>query len=367
MSRSCFVCTTPYQIIASFTIAYYEKSISDIVIIPQFQNAYLYAKRIYETKVFNKEIVSDFEKINRYKKNKFKWMVWAGILNNYLRVQKTIPFYLGNTSYSTIFISSQAIVGRLISLYFQKKGAEIIFFDDGEGSYDDYKIYETQVIDRYIRKLLFGRQSIKLSYKRKLYCPELYEMTFGKYNSISAIPNWSKDRMLLNKINFISGYSDDIEISHKYVLLDTIPDEVFNLEEQKKYQKFIEICMDLLGEELLIKKHPRDNRKYKNSGAVYQQTSIPFEVICANSNLENKVLIAASSSAVLMPKLLFDMEPVVILLHHITGMRLGEEEKREIIISYIKNMYRDKTKFIVPETLEEFIEIIKMLKNKGGI
>lgn len=367
MDTSCFICTTPYQIIAATTIAINNADKSELYIVPQFAQAKEYADRIRESGIYRKVLFVDLSKIEAYKKRKNRFFYRFGIVKNYLKLNKIVQDIIGDVDYKTIYISSQANFGRLISIYYLKKGSKIVYFDDGEGSYSDYKIYEAQGIDRQIRKILFGSQSIRLSNNRQLYRPELYEMTFGKWDNLSVIPNWSKTPQLLEKINVICEYSKDANISQKYVLLDTIPCESFNKEGEKKYDKLVNICMDLLGEELLIKKHPRDNRKYKRACAVYPHTSIPFEVICANSDIENKVLIGAISSALLMPKLLLDAEPVVILLHHITGARLGEEEKREMMISYIKGLYRNKSKFIVPETLEEFIGIIKILKNKGGV
>ncbi len=87
------------------------------------------------------------------------------------------------------------------------------------------------------------------------------------------------------------------------------------------------------------------------------------EIICANFAINKKVLISEGSTAVLMPEILFDSEPVVIMLHRITGNRLGDDIKRQKTISYVRELYKAKSKFIVPETIDEFRETIKNLKN----
>lgn len=367
MSDSCFVCTTPYQIIAASTIAIEEGKSSDLLIVPQFDKAVEYAERIRHLNIYEEVLLVNTKKIEAYKKRKNRLLYGLGIIANYLRLDEIVHEIIGNKDYKTIFISSQANIGRLMCLYFLQKGKEIIYFDDGEGSYDDYKIYEAQGIDRTIRKLFFGKKSIRLSDRRLLYCPKIYEMTFGKSDHVSAIPNWSRDVNLTNVINSICGYSEAAAINHKYVLLDTIPSENFEKSGQDKYEKLVDICVDVIGKELLIKKHPRDNRQYKKKCAIYQYPAIPFEVLCANSDVGNKVLICSGSSAVLTPKLLFDAEPVVILLHHIVGSRLGDIEKRETLISCTKNLYQDKSKFIVPETIEEFKASIETLKSREDV
>lgn len=367
MHDTCFICTTPYQIIASASIASECGDSADLLIVPQFLHADEYEARIRNTNLFNEVRLIDTSIVEAYKNRENRFLYGLGIVNNYLKLDEIVNGIVGDIDYKKIYISSQANIGRLISIYFLKRGAEVVYFDDGEGSYDDFKIYEAQGIDKFIRRILFGNDSVTLSNKRKLYCPKLFKKIFGESFDVSSIPNWSDDIELLEKINMISGYTEDAKINHKYILLDTIPSESFDVAGQEIYEKLIDICVKNIGTELLIKRHPRDNRGSKKNCEFYRYSNIPFEVICANSDVEHKVLICSGSSAVLMPKLLFDIEPAVILLHHITGARLGDEEKRETIISYVKDLYRNKQKFIVPESMEEFNEIIrKMMDTKGG-
>ena len=361
MGKNCIVCTTPYQIIAAVSIAYLEKSIFDLVIVPQFSNAELYAKSICEKKIFDRVIISNFDEINKYKNRKSKVSVELGILEQYLSLNNTIPFYFGDCNYSRVYISSQAIVGRLISLYYFKRGAEIVYFDDGEGSYDKESIYEAKGFDRVIRSVLFGKQSIGFSKSRQLYCPELFELTFGKEYQVSKIPNWSQNKELLAYFNNIFQFSDQALINEKYVLIDTIPHESFDDEGKDIYLSLRDNCIETLGNNMIIKKHPRDNSNIRSECAIYQYNSIPFELICANSDIENKVLITSSSSAVFMPKLLFDSEPVVILLHHITGLKQGNNIKREKMIQYLQNLYRENSRFLIPKSIDEFEDLLKVL------
>lgn len=363
MIKACFVCTTPYQIIAAVTIAATQDSISDLFIVPQFRDVEIYYKKIKSLDIFSEVILVDASKIEAYKNRKNRIAFGLGIVENYAKLSSVVCGITGEKNYQRIFISSQANIGRLIGIYYQRQGAEIIFFDDGEGSYDDYKIYEAQGVDRLIRKLMFGKKSIWFSKNRQLYCPELYEKIFGISDNVKKIFNWSSDQDLLGKINYICGWTENAKITHKYILLDTIPNESFNAEGAELYEKLVDICVKSFSDNLIIKRHPRDRRNLAINCDIYQFPSLPFEVICANSDVENKVLVCAESSAAFMPKLLFDAEPTVILLYRITGVRVGDENKREIMVSYVKDLYRDKDRFIVPETVAEFIEAIRKLTN----
>lgn len=367
MTDNCFVCTTPYQIVAAVAIAMNTDATGELLIVPQFKDAELYFYRIRSRNIFTNVRIVDTSKLESYKNQHNRMLFGFGIVKNYLTLSSVVQKVTEENDYKTIFVSSQANIGRLISLYYLRKGAEVIFFDDGEGSYDDNKIYEAQGIDRKIRFALFGSKSLRLSNKRMLYCPELYKRTFGDHDNVLEIPNWAESQQILDEINYISGFSSDATIKQPYVLLDTIPSESFDESGQEKYKELFGLCVSELSEKLIIKKHPRDNREYGEICNIYQYPTIPFEVICANSNIGKKVLISAGSSAVLMPKILFGSEPVVIMLHHITGNRLGDDVKREKMISYIRDLYHDKARFIVPETIEDFSNIIKTLKQEGGI
>ena len=361
MCKSCFVCTTPYQIIASIAINSETNKPADLLIVPQFSFAEDYKNRIQKLKIFSRVILVETSEIEAYKNCKNRLLYGLGIVKNYLSIKRIVRDIVGQCDYSRIYISSQANIGRLISIYYQKRGAEIVFFDDGEGSYDDKKIYEAQGLDRVIRRFLFGNRTIYFSRKRQLYCPQLFVLTFGEDYDLSSIKNWSKDPRLLDIISFVCDYKDSAKIDQRFIVLDTLPNEVFDLEGQKKYETLISMCVDILGAEIIIKSHPRDTHYDKYKCDVYQYRALPFEVICANSNIDRKILITSGSSAAFMPKMLFDEEPIVILLHQITGNITGQQQMRDSMISYVKGLYRDEKRIIVPKTIEEFESVLKSL------
>lgn len=363
MSFSCFVCTTPYQLIVSAVIAISEKKQADLLIASQFDNAIEYAERIQDLNIFENVKLVKTEKIESYKKRKNKLLFGLGIIWNYLHVDRIVREILNNHNYEHLYISSQSNIARLLGIHFLKSGKEIIYFDDGDGSYYGCKnIYEAVGVDREIRKLLFGKKYINFSDKKQLYCPELYELVSGKSKTVFKVPNWYRDSTLLKNVNSICGWSGKLKINNKYILLDTIPSET--LGNVDIYDRLIEICINSFGDELIIKKHPRSHRQFTKACTIYEYTNIPFEVICANSDMENKVLIGSISTACLMPILLLDIEPVVILLYKITGEKFIDKEKQQKVISYIQNRYKDKSKFMIPNTIDEFKTYIQLLKKK---
>ena len=363
MAEKCFICTTPYQIIAASAIELEMRFHADLLIVPQFSGAEAYAERARNTGIFSNVLCVDTSEIEAYKKRKNRLLYGLGIVKNYVFLDRIVKSMIGETVYKTVYISSQANIGRLISIYCSKRGAEIVFFDDGEGSYDNSKIYEAQGIDRLIRSFFFGKKSIGFSNKRKLYFPELYRNVYSDKDDVQKIMNWAENRSFLDCMNDICGYSADAQISEKYVLIDTIPSESFDSDGAERYEKLRALCADSLGEQMIVKKHPRDKSECISSVKVYPFSSIPFEIICANSDIGDKVLITAASTAVFIPKMLFDSEPVVIMLHRITGSRFNNSAEREKMIDQIRALYRDPGRIVIPESIAEFEEILQAETN----
>ena len=334
---------------------------SDLYLLPDFPRVKEYEERIRNLDLFSKVELVDSMRFESYRTKNNKILYGIGFFLNYFRVNNIVRSIVGGSQYKTIYISTHHNIGKFVCIYFLKRGAEIVYFDDGEGSYDNPLVYEAFGIERIVRSLLFGKRTVLLSKNRQLYSPDLFKSFFGDGYNVSPIENWAKDEILLDKINLVCGYSDNAKINQKCVFLGTMPTEEYDKEGQVIYEKLVNTCAVQLGTDFVLKKHPRDKSETAYScNEYYNYADIPFEVICANSDIENKVLISSGSTSVLTPKLLFDMEPTVILLNRIAAEPV-DMVKRDRIISYVRNMYRDKNKFYVPESMDELCNILALI------
>lgn len=362
--KACFVCTTPYQIINAVVIVKHYMLHADLYIVPQFLNADGYCRRIKSTNIFNEVSVVNTDTIEAYKNRKNKVLFYGGIVWNYLNINNVArQILLPGSEYNYIFISSKANIGRLICLYYihNHKKAKIYYFDDGEGSYDNIALFSADKYDAYIRKLLFGKRSIELSDTLFVLSPELfYSIHPNSRLKIKRIPSWSNDHELLKQINFICNYSAEKAIQKPVVLLDIICDEVLDKECVKKYKALRQKICELFGDSIIIKRHPRDNEA--PCADVYSYNDIPFEVICANMNLEHSLFISLATSAVCMPKIIFNDEPAVVLLYHIIPPLNSQTVKRDEFYHIIKESYQKKELFCIPDNEEQLISFLKRLK-----
>ena len=358
---SCYICTTPFQIINAVTLAYSSKKESDLYIVPQFSGASDYYQRIVKTGIFRKVVVVDSESIEKYKQYKNMFLFYGGIVWNYLRISSVVKSILiPDTEYKNIYTSSKANIGRLICLYYIRKSkkAEFFYFDDGEGSYDNVSLLSPKKADAFIRKMLFGKRSLNYCDTIYLYAPELFKKLNPQSSlKVRKLPSWKSDPKLLSSINYICDFTDEKVISQPVIFLDTLVNDIFEPDNAQKYRALRSKICKQFGKSLILKRHPRDAEETEYE--VYQYKDIPFEVICANMNLNNSLFISLASSAVCMPKLLFDSEAAVILLYNLVTPKNSNDVKRDEFYDEIQKQYDDPGLFLIPRDDYELDEGLK--------
>ena len=131
--------------------------------------------------------------------------------------------------------------------------------------------------------------------------------------------------------------------------------------ENDKLEKIYEKLIKKFGiDKIAFKRHPRDERELV-SARKYIYGSVPFELFGCIQDLSSNILVAWDSTAVLTPKMFFGQEPTVILLYRIVKGKINNYSETEKLYSMFSECYESKTKFIVPQTLEELQYIIDKL------
>ncbi len=120
-------------------------------------------------------------------------------------------------------------------------------------------------------------------------------------------------------------------------------------------------------EDILFVQHPRTRL---DSYYGYDETDGKqmWEMELLNmADIENKLFIAAHSTAMYSAKILYDLEPYLIFFY-----RLGERwvtaatPEFDAFLEKFRNSYRDPEKVMIPETREEFIECVRTYYEKTG-
>ena len=236
------------------------------------------------------------------------------------------------------------------------KKAVLNLIEDGTASYD-------LVID-------FGPDSPKIRRMRKL----VGSNDFRNYRSLYLInkdlytgPNEERvrevpkyDKSFFEEVremfsSFYQNFDKDI-----YWLSQFFNNKKFNL-------TIDEILKSLLPykEDLLFVQHPRNHLDNKCGFEETNGKQIWEIQLLEMDDIENKLFIAAHSTALYSAKTLYDLEPYLILFY-----RLGERwvtaatPEFDAFLEKFKNSYRDPEKVMIPETLEEFEECVRVYIRK---
>ena len=368
MDSSCFFCTTPFQIISAILLTSEIGIDSDLYIVPQFKTASELASAIASEKIFRNVCVVDTDKFEGYKRSRTKLGLYWGIIRNYIEVDGIVDdFLLENRDYKHLYISSKANVGRLVSLYYYKKKRlpQIHYIDDGESSYDNKKIIEASKADRVIRLLVFGVGVNEISeVDRYLFSPELYSLinpdSTARIFPMPEITNKVKELILR-----VFDISKENLVTEPVLIVDILKSEnMVGSESEKLIWLYKDIIEQFGKENVVIKKHPRDRATDLDIAKYYTDYSIPLEALCIASDFQYKILISAGSTAIVLPKILFGAEPIVILLNKLVTTKQYEISKAEQYYEMCRSIYSDKTRFIIPNSIEEFREIIQGLSEE---
>ena len=371
--KTCYFCTTPFQIISSISMANSFREEADLYIIDQFKGANKMGMLLEESGIFQNVVVQcEKDIINTYINvrkegglyNHFK------IAKSYLHVDQIAKqILICDASYEKMYISSKSYIARLIMLYFIKHKAkiEIIYFDDCEGSYYNPKLYTPSKGDSIIRKIIFGNAANDTDKKRILYSPELYyKLNPDSTAIVEQMPCLWQQKSVKDVINKMFEFKLEDKVHEKVILLDILK-EVLSDDEQIRYTRCCNYINSVFHKEnIIVKKHPRDNTENSNF-TYYHNSSIPFEVLALNSDISNKIIITYASTGAITPKQIFDKEPIVILLYKL----IKKENTNSKFLAYYeacKNLYVSD-RFFIPETEEELTTIIERLldcETNGG-
>lgn len=364
---SCFFCTSPFQFFSILALATEQQEIADLYIDPQFSGAALFAERIKGKNIFhNVEVINSSKIYNKYMRSKPGIKNHLQIAKTYLHVEEiTKMILLPGIKYKNIYLSSKAYFPRIIQLYYIKKKWDfnLYYFDDGAGSYYNDRAYQIKKTDKLVRWLLFGKKSIDTGHKRFVFAPDIYKLLNpNKSNEIKRIQRFWEEEAGRRIINYIFNVSDKILIKEKLIILDQPKDEILNTADIESINNIYRLLVEKIGfGNAIIKKHPRSPEKEIEQVNYFPENGIPFEIYCMNMNMNKKIIIGYSSTAVATPKILFNQEPMVIVLTKLFRPKTGELNLFEDYFLAVKNAYSNPKRFCIPGSWEELNNIMNEL------
>lgn len=366
--RSCFICTTPYQVLTSIALVKNHNLSADLYVVNQFDNSKELSSRLAKEKVFENVYYLDEKNIlYKIKHSKSKLMNRLNLALAYRKLDNIIEPIIRSHMYDACYISSKAFLGRLICLYLYKKNDKVkcFYFDDGIGSYCNINLYNVNPIDKIARFLFISPKTLRIHFDKYLYNVELYNKMIDNNESLHTIHPLKNDKENRELISRIFSMNDYQTIKEKFLIFDSLREKELTEKGQAEVKLLFDNIIKIVGQEnVIIKAHPRDKNRDKDLNYFVEQ-NIPFESFCFFQNFSDKVFITNMSTAVFTPKLLFDQEPIVIMLFSILEDDLIIKTKiREIAINF-KSIYKKRENVIIPESIDELINVLNELNERG--
>lgn len=364
-------CTTPYQILAACAMRK-DTVHTDIYITNQFSGSAQLAERLRRQGMFHDVIFVDAQKLSlEVLPAPGLRRIWtngkslAVYLKNCLTLEKTVQRYLHTDYlYSTIYVSNNAMAGRFAILHYVTKNLpfRLCYYEDGTGSYTSPELLDgIPCYDRFFRTLFFGRKAVNIPFIKQLFSPALYRQLQGTDMKIGKIPSPSCLPQGLIRDVFLNGQT--VHFAEKVLIFDTMRMEILTPEGAQKNEILFRMIEDFFGsEQVLYKRHPRDTTSENRAVRKLPAPDAPFEAICDQNDCSCKILAAFYSTAVFTPKLLFDQEPVVILLYRILQPYVTRHADMDTYVQAVRNLYRHPERILVPKSEAELCQCLHLLK-----
>lgn len=216
------------------------------------------------------------------------------------------------------------------------------------------------------------------------YCMDKYYLSAPDYfkdriqNPVVSMPPISlEDEELKNVANAVFAFSPEADIYDADILLMESSFNVDNMfikgSENKEYQFFEDIKNRYPNKKILVKTHPRTpaNRFEGIGFTIIQNSQIPWQLFMLNMGVEcmdNKIMIGIISSTLQSNKLLFDYEMKCVCLAKCFkddvvsqdgGLWIDDAQIKKY--EYLKSIYSDENKFLIPADRTEVFESIDRL------
>ncbi|OAT80986.1 hypothetical protein A6P54_13400 [Bacillus sp. MKU004] len=354
--RIAFFCSTPYQLLlaTNIKIQLYKNDDADIYVLNHFKNSSELVEKLKDSKLFkNVQHIDCIEFTNSFSENKGLRFIQKTVC--YLKYKKITKKYfeLEDKFYDKVYFTYPDVIIQLAitELFNKNSDMKIHLYEDGTGGYNT-KILETSSYKKLFNKMFGFNRVIDRYDSISIFMPEFYSSNI--VIPLERLPKIDiNNKELIRVINTIFDYQYDQVINEKIIFLEQPMDFINGLNEEIKH-----IVEDILKENYIIKLHPRSNTELYANFNVYKKNSIPWEIICLNNEIDDKVIISYFSTGGITNKILFDKEPVVIFLFdliELTPFHTVPDSTRNFIYR-IRDTYRDQSRVIIPKDINELRE-----------
>ena len=357
--RYLYYCNSTYQLLNILNLHWHRKNAgfesipdykADLFLLNTFQGAEKIAEIVKKQSVFDKVILLE-KTFNKGKLHALQTIMDLFLPSLYMKKKHNILREDISNAYDVIVTPKYSMVIDEILQLNKKAGLHLI--EDGTASYDlEITLSSNSKRVEKMRKLLGYRDFYEYD---RLYLVDTSLYTGINPGRIVEIPRYNKTYLNVIKEQFsvFSQYADDKNI---YWLSQFLNNKEFN-------EMVDEVIQSLLPykENVMFIQHPRKHldNKYGYSETDGKQI---WELQMLNmKDIENNLFISIHSTASYTAKMLYDLEPYLILFYKLGDRKVtAATEEFDSFLERFKNSYRNPEKVMIPETVEEFRECVKI-------
>lgn len=355
-----YVCSSPFQILTAVILASNNCEKADIYINRFFKQVDRYVERLRLLGVFRDVFVIPYDVYSAFFNKKGRLTPKLQAFHNYLFPNKIAESVIPSKCfYKKIYSPNRDIICRYLQFYHFKHNynTELIIYEEGNSVYIRNDVIQENLVEKMLRKAIYGNY-IKNN-TLLLYSPSLFQKMKQKTSfEIDKIAVPSNAIEIIKEVfNFQYAFNKGSAI-----LIDTHKSAIFNKSEKNRLEMLYRTIIEALQTTVYLKKHPRETE----ISFVIDETiddSVPFEVLCTDSNADNFVLVSYISTAVATPKLMFNKEPYVILLYKLVNSNLDISDLDNYYRAF-KQLYCYPERICIPVTVEELMNYISVINSK---
>lgn len=352
--KNVFICTTQYQLFNIVNIINQKFSLDT--------NDLLIVGFIPELKTR----IIDLAK----KSNKFNHILFVktgradGTLKSYLGCIFKILFpcliHVKPYEIDRLFITSTEVFSRIIAYKFftVNKLLKLYYYEDGLESYMEVLDSSTNNRTNYLLGLRFGYSLISKCrgmyvYKPKYVISNPYNIILYMINPVQLGSSYAKELYNIFSVEKPAGIK-----SGSKLFLDAW---FINGSDKADSARLLSIIQNVVKESLVIKPHPSNYDISRKNNVNYNlvESKDNFEIMYMADRLINVTLISAFSTACLLPKIIFNEEPNVILLYRLYERYPGIWKNGEEFYLRVQNDYKNPKRLSIPRTQAELEEALR--------
>lgn len=346
-----FICTTKYQLfnIVNILKSNFADDTNDLYVLNCIADVYKEIAEIAKKiSVFSVIKIIDAGKVNSSGES------YLNALSRAVFPQKMGIVY---KSYDRVFITGTEFYSRLIAAIYLNinKKCDLLFYEDGMGSYTDvlsnrFEIRSNKLLELKYHVSFVDRCKGMFVYKPDYICGNPHDIAVKPIKNLVAGDSYSQF--------LYEMFTHDISepnFKENVLFFDAFFTDKTDINESNG---LIRLITEIIGDDLVVKPHPSCKELWIGKDTKIFDTNDSFEVNYLMAGMGNKIFISAYSTATLLPKLIFNEEPRVILLYNLYSKFPDVWKNGDKVYRMIQNDYQKKDRFFIPENREQLIDIL---------